>query len=145
MNRFLTILVFILVQNTGFGQLIITGDLTPRSESFEIDTIRINGDSTFCEVSKYKDSVLVHREEQIIIASQTIVFHGKTAQWYEDGTKKIEGQFEFDEKIGLWKYWDEKGNLTQDIDAKAFGRGRGSDNDYMFIDGEKVMKRKNNR
>jgi len=142
-------LIFILIQKIGFGQLIITGGLpddhTPRSEFFQIDTLRINEDSTFYEVSKFKDSVLVHKEQQISITGETIIFHGKTEQWYEDGAKKIEGQFRFDEKIGLWKYWDEKGNLTQDIDAAAFGRGRGSDKDFMFIDGEKVMKRKNSR
>ena len=149
MNKRLTILIFMLVQKIGFGQLIITGglpdDLTPRSESFQINTLRINGDSTFYEVSKFKDSVLVHKEQQISITGQTIIFHGKTEQWYEDGSKRIEGQFRFGKKMGLWKYWDEKGNLTQDIDIEAFERGRGSDKNYMFIDGEKVIKRENSR
>ena len=149
MNRLLTILIFILVQKIGFGQLIITGglpdELTHRSETFQIDTLKINGDSTFYEVRKYKDSILVNREQQISVKGQTIIFHGKTEQWHEDCSKKIEGQFKFGKKVGLWKYWDEEGNLTQDIDAEAFGRGRGSDKDYMFIHGKKVMKRKNSR
>ena len=139
-------MILILVQEIGFGQLVITSgfpdDHTSWSESFQIDTIRVNGDSTFYEVSKYKNSILVHKEQQTSIAGQIIIFHGKTEQWYEDGSKKIEGQFEFGKKMGLWKHWDAQGNLTQDIDADAFGRGHGSDKDYMFIDKEKVMKRK---
>lgn len=146
MNKHLTILIFILAQNIGFGQLIITGGLpddhSPRSESFHIDTIKINGDSTFYEVSEFNDSVLVHKEQQISIADEPIIFHGATEQWYPDGSKKLQGQFEFGEKKGLWKYWDEKGNLTQDIDAKTFVREYGPEKNYMLIDGEKIMKRK---
>ncbi|MCB0803646.1 MAG: hypothetical protein KDB74_11140, partial [Flavobacteriales bacterium] len=70
-------------------------------------------------------------------------FNGLSEQWYPNGMKKSEGKLKNGEKVGLWKYWDKRGNLTQDIDADAFGRGRGSSSGFIFIDGEKVMKRKN--
>jgi len=146
MMKLLFILTFVFLQNVGFGQLIITGglpdDFSPRTYTFKIDTLRISGDSTFYEVSELEDSVLVHKEQQVSIKGENpeIIFHGITKQWYKDGSKKLGGQFEFGAKKGLWKYWDEKGNLTQDTGLIILGRG--SEHGYIFIDGEKVRIKK---
>ncbi len=126
MTKHLTILLFLFLQNIAFGQLIITGglpgDTSPRTCRFEIDTLRMNGDNVYYTVSRYEHAALVHKEQQFFPGKDGyVVFHGKAEQWYIDGSKKLEGQFVFGKKKGLWKYWDEKGNFRQDIDRESFG------------------------
>lgn len=140
MTRLYLILTFVLLGKIGLCQLIPTGGLSGDSSehtfTFSLDTIRINGDSLFYVLSMYENQILVHREEQILIDGKTnrSIFHGKTEQWYLDGSKKIEGQFEFGKKVGLWKYWDDEGNLTQDVDQAYLGIRKRGDTKF-YIDG----------
>ena len=147
----LTLLISCFSQTNIFGQLIISGSTsieTIRDKvQFQVDTLSQSGDSIFVIVSKFEKEILTYKEEQIFVQSKVrehrVVFNGLSEQWYPNGMKKSEGKLKNGEKVGLWKYWDKRGNLTQDIDADAFGRGRGSSSGFIFIDGEKVMKRKN--
>lgn len=41
--------------------------------------------------------------------------HGRTASYYENGQKRYEGNYENGEKKGKWQYWDEQGNLAQEV------------------------------
>jgi|GEM_PF-5816412 len=42
--------------------------------------------------------------------------HGKFTLWYPNGQKRAEGQHDRMEPAGIWKYWDEKGELVQQKD-----------------------------
>ncbi|WP_171597590.1 toxin-antitoxin system YwqK family antitoxin [Marinifilum caeruleilacunae] len=42
--------------------------------------------------------------------------HGRYVEFHENGTKKKEGFWYETKKIGIWKYWDENGNLIESID-----------------------------
>lgn len=37
---------------------------------------------------------------------------GPTISWYENGQKRYEGFFKNDVESGLWKFWDDQGNLA---------------------------------
>lgn len=41
---------------------------------------------------------------------------GSYSVWYKNGQKKMEGNINNDKKVGLWREWDEKGNLIEEID-----------------------------
>jgi hypothetical protein len=107
---------------------------------YRVDTLRINGDTAFYVISKFEGETLTHKEEKIVYPENDFyqeLSHGKSEQWYKDGSKKIEGQFEFGKKIGLWKYWDKDRNLSQDVDRSDFRHGlRGTPK--LFIDGQPV-------
>ena len=37
--------------------------------------------------------------------------HGVSTTWYNDGNLKSQGTYHNNNKVGLWKKWDENGNL----------------------------------
>lgn len=39
------------------------------------------------------------------------VFDGKIQAWFENGQKKMEGQYEHNFKVDTWTYWNEKGEV----------------------------------
>jgi hypothetical protein len=148
MKRIILLSTLLLLSKIGLCQLIIIGglpgDTSKPTFTYDIDTIRVNGDTLFYVLSKFENDILIHREEEIFIEGETYgnKFHGKSEQWYIDGSKKVEGQFEFGTKKGLWKYWDEKGNLRQEVDREYFGRSHRGDTKF-FIDGQPVEIREN--
>jgi len=135
-----------------FGQLIITGGLPgaiePTKFRYTIDTLNINGDSVFTCVKKFENDTLVHQEEQVFVWNDTSKVrwleesypHGASMEWYLNGKQRCEGQLAYGIKVGLWKYWDEDGVLTMDIDATARIR-RGTGKVLYYIDGVPVLYR----
>lgn len=147
MKTITLILLFLLMSNVSRPQLIIIGGLPDGTEkldmSFDIDTLSISNDSVFVVVRKYQSETLVFEEEQIFLKHQ-VVFHGLSRQWYENGKRKSEGKFRYGKKWGLWSYWDEDGNLSQDTDQKDQEIQFRGATDYIYLEGVKVKIRKDN-
>jgi antitoxin component YwqK of YwqJK toxin-antitoxin module len=40
--------------------------------------------------------------------------HGKSVVYFENGTKRYEGNFENDKPVGIWYFWDENGTLANE-------------------------------
>jgi hypothetical protein len=49
---------------------------------------------------------------------------GDTPSWYENGKQSSHGLFKNGSKVGLWKYWDEKGQLSTDVTYSGDGHVR---------------------
>lgn len=45
---------------------------------------------------------------------------GKSSEWWENGVKKSEGLYIGGAKTGLWKFWDNVGELTEEA---TYGKG----------------------
>lgn len=142
----LTILI-VMVSNLAFSQLVITSgppdDFRKSKTTYDIDTLTIKNDSVFVVVKQYYKKVLIFEEEQIFIKDK-VIFHGQSRQWFKSGKKKSEGKFNYGKKWGLWSYWDEKGNLSQDTDQLDQEIKLRGVIDFYYIDGVKVKLRKEN-
>lgn len=44
------------------------------------------------------------------------VRNGKTVTYYANGNKYYEGQFAKAKKVGVWKFWNEDGELNKEVD-----------------------------
>jgi len=147
MTTFRITILFLILTNPSFSQLVITGGLPDNLQNpkttFHIDTTSINKDSVFVIVKQFDRKVLIFEEAQIFIGDK-IIFHGQSRQWYKNGKKKSEGKFYYGKKWGLWKYWDKKGYLTQDTDQLDEEIKLRGVVDYFYINGEKVRIRKAN-
>ena len=53
------------------------------------------------------------KKHEVFEQSKWGVDHGKYIKYYQNNEVEIRGFYENDKKSGLWKYYDEKGNLTQ--------------------------------
>ena len=42
--------------------------------------------------------------------------HGKSFEYYENGLSKMEFEWDNDKQIGIWKWWNEKGEITKTKD-----------------------------
>lgn len=88
------------------------------TDSIEMDTIKIVGDSTFA-TSRYflkgkltleKGVLLIRTPQEQLGQFTQKINHGKFTGWYSSGQKGIDGQYYYGQKTGDWKYWDEMGN-----------------------------------
>jgi len=51
---------------------------------------------------------------------------GYSVVYYKDGRKKMKGQYSEDEKVGVWHFWDEDGNLTKSLDVAELKKRKDS-------------------
>lgn len=42
-------------------------------------------------------------------------YHGLQTEWYENGRKKIEGSYSYNDKDGLWTLWYESGRKKREV------------------------------
>lgn len=45
--------------------------------------------------------------------------HGKHINYYKTGIKKVEGEYENGKRKGVWKWWNEKGEVNYKIDYSS--------------------------
>ncbi len=81
---------------------------------------------------RYKDEFWNNKKDKINISTTTYFYsngqlksvtrykngngHGKSFKYYENGQKEMEFEWENDKQIGIWKWWNEKGELTKTKD-----------------------------
>ncbi|NQY08662.1 MAG: hypothetical protein HRT71_04005 [Flavobacteriales bacterium] len=107
-----------------------------KSETRVMSILYIDSAFTYPVVNKQVVSLIT------ITQKHGFINEGEHREWFEDGSIKVEGKYVERWKVGLWKYWDEEGRLTQDIDNESYEeynkdvRIRGGHK--LYIDGVEV-------
>lgn len=149
--RTLLTTLFTFVSLTCFGQLSVylIDDTLSR---YNIDTIRVSGDSSFITIQLFNNGQLIHKEEQVSIRlkatssncngegadlyAMKYYFHGNSIQWYSNGQLKCKGSFTFSKKNADWKYWNENGEEIPEPISSEDGHSRRGP--QYYIDGVNV-------
>jgi len=87
------------------------------------------------EQLRFKDEFWNNKKQKVNISTATYFYpsgklksvtrykngngHGKSFKYYENGQKEMEFEWDNNKQIGIWKWWNEKGELTKTKDYKT--------------------------